>query len=309
MTGKFSLRLKALWLKDNWESLSEPLGLPEALTQSPSKSTLQRVLKYVDAPALQECVSETIRASLWLKLSPGLPFHYALDGKSRRGVRSPKTQRTEIDLNLFEVTTYSPVAKRVLPDKEGESSGAQIMLQNLRKFPEKIPTGIVTFDGALTTPRVTKTLAEVQLGYLGGLKRFNGTVYEEIAAYPWGSVEVAARQGPENQHGRQELREIKTLKIQNLPPHMQAEFQKYPQAALILQVFRRRKSLKTQKVSEETAYFLGSRELLLLSADQILEIQRKHWTIENSNHHVRDTTLQEDSCPTKKPQASQALGA
>ena len=77
-----------------------------------------------------------------------------------------------------------------MPDKQGESTAAPILIENLFQFPQKIPNGIISFDCAMTTPDITETIIETGNDYLGSLKGFNGKVYTSISEYDWGSVEV-----------------------------------------------------------------------------------------------------------------------
>lgn len=44
-----------------------------------------------------------------------------------------------------------------------------------------------------------------------------------------------------------------------------------------------------------------------LGAKEILEIKRKHWTVENKLHHVLDDTFREDRSPAKKSRSNLAL--
>lgn len=51
------------------------------------------------------------------------------------------------------------------------------------------------------------------------------------------------------------------------------------------------------KISDETAYYLYTSSI---TAEQLLHLSRKHWKIENTNHYVRDVSLLEDKCKSRK---------
>jgi predicted transposase YbfD/YdcC len=78
---------------------------------------------------------------------------------------------------------------------------------------------------------------------------------------------------------------------------------KRPRAAQVFRITRWRDS------SEETAYGITSLPAGSASAEKLLEITRKHWSIENSPHHVRDVTFLEDRCRTRSRNKAQALAA
>lgn len=51
------------------------------------------------------------------------------------------------------------------------------------------------------------------------------------------------------------------------------------------------------KVQQETTYYISS---LDADAQNILEVTRSHWSIENSLHWVMDVTFREDEMRTRK---------
>jgi predicted transposase YbfD/YdcC len=198
--------------------------------------------------------------------------------------------------------------KITLPDKQGEATAAPLLIKDLFQFPQKIPNGIISFDCAMTTPQITETIIETGNDYLGSLKGFNGNVYTSIAEYDWGSVEVLIEKKEKN-HGREEERELKIIKLSDLSENNQNKLSKYTDSAIIVQVQRKRLISKTQSLTNETAYYVGSSALLNLTAKEIYKIQREHWLIENRSNYVRDVVMQEDNCFTKSHKASRSLGA
>ena len=51
------------------------------------------------------------------------------------------------------------------------------------------------------------------------------------------------------------------------------------------------------KKSDETAYYLYTASI---TAEQLLQLSRKHWKIENTNQYVRDVSLLEDKSKSRK---------
>lgn len=61
---------------------------------------------------------------------------------------------------------------------------------------------------------------------------------------------------------------------------------------------------KTGKVSEQTRYFLSSQEKEARSAQEWIELSRRHWAgVEILNHYRRDATLGEDNTRLHHPRA------
>lgn len=63
------------------------------------------------------------------------------------------------------------------------------------------------------------------------------------------------------------------------------------------------------KTSVEIAYGITSLSPEEASATKLLALNRRHWSIENSLHYVRDVTLREDACRVRKGNAPQVLAA
>jgi predicted transposase YbfD/YdcC len=66
---------------------------------------------------------------------------------------------------------------------------------------------------------------------------------------------------------------------------------------------------KEEEEREEIVYALTNLPRAKAGARQLLEINQKHWSIENRLHYRRDVTLGEDACQVRKKNAPQALAA
>ncbi len=69
----------------------------------------------------------------------------------------------------------------------------------------------------------------------------------------------------------------------------------FPHADQVLQVVRRRRSVRTGKVTVERVYAVTSLTVHQASAAEPAEGVRGHWGIENKIHHVRDATGEDAS--------------
>ena len=144
-------RHKARWLEGNWDWITEAWS---SLTgeQTPKKafsqSSISRLLQKVDLwhlkeeffKALREQNNENKKQNFQPdnnhKKNPKIPLkHYSFDGKSRKGIVSEETGRTEIDLIFFDVEKRNVIAMDTLPDKEVASDGLQgLSLKEILKF-------------------------------------------------------------------------------------------------------------------------------------------------------------------------------
>jgi predicted transposase YbfD/YdcC len=103
-------------------------------------------------------------------------------------------------------------------------------------------------------------------------------------------------------HGRLEVREIWASQ------QMNEWFEK--EWAGVSQVFKIRRWVQTrEKEREEVVYGLTNLPRKRASAMRLLELNQKHWSIENRLHYRRDVTLGEDACQVRRKGAPQALAA
>ena len=70
---------------------------------------------------------------------------------------------------------------------------------------------------------------------------------------------------------------------------------KSPSVKQIAELHCTREGIATGEISEEVRYFITSLLPEKSPADQILELIRSHWSIENSLHHVLDRSWNEDN--------------
>ncbi|MEV5085262.1 hypothetical protein AB0K74_43205 [Streptomyces sp. NPDC056159] len=82
-------------------------------------------------------------------------------------------------------------------------------------------------------------------------------------------------------HGRDEIRRLKAATVSGLP---------FPHATQALQIVRRRRAVRTGKVSIERVYAVTSLAAHQATAADLAKRVRGHWGIENREHYVRDTT-------------------
>jgi len=102
--------------------------------------------------------------------------------------------------------------------------------------------------------------------------------------------------------GRIERRELWALPVYD-------DFLSWPGARLMLRLERTVIHKATGELHREVAYALSSLDLSSLNADELLNLWRQHWPIENRVHYVCDVSLAEDACPVRSGAGPRVLSA
>ena len=83
----------------------------------------------------------------------------------------------------------------------------------------------------------------------------------------------------------------------------------FPYAAQVFCLQRETTQLRTGKFRAETVY--GVTSLTAQKADpvRLLSLNRRHWSIENGLHYVRDMSFDEDRCRIRKQAGAQVMAS
>ncbi len=300
-------RQRARWIKGNWDWISRlwkeiTKTEKQAPQSSPSQSTFSRLLNKINLFALETRCSTALRMHK-LNESNGkkedlILNHYGIDGKSRKGIVSPETGRTEIDVAIFNVKTREVIATKILKDKVGESNAAVSML---RKIGKSIPPGLFTGDASFTTPKFTKSIISAGHEYLFGFKDNSGDAYQACLEMDWDKSPVLY-ESLDKDHGRNEVRRLKRIV---LPKSMAKKFDKYKNIGYLFCIESER-TIKNN-TSFEKRYYIGSKGLKGIPPKIIAEFIREHWLQENGLHWVKDTILGEDESFVMSHRSSRVL--
>lgn len=106
----------------------------------------------------------------------------------------------------------------------------------------------------------------------------------------------------EKEHGRTERRHLARIDLdQDISP--------FPGARQLIRSTREWIEGKSTELKSETRYFITSLDREDRSAVRLAEAVRGHWSVENSNHWKRDTSLwkEDASRPRKKASGGQVL--
>jgi predicted transposase YbfD/YdcC len=160
----------------------------------------------------------------------------------------------------------------------------------------------ITSDALLTQRTFGAYLNKRGAFYFFTVKKNQKTLYEDIDlhfseydASSWDYVDVAP---PD--HGRIEIRKIRATTELN-------EYLNFPHVKQAFEISRTfidpktGKKIKDKKSKEkEKVYGITNRSTTEASPKKILEINRGHWSIENSCHYIIDWNYNEDRCRIRK---------
>jgi predicted transposase YbfD/YdcC len=271
----------AEWADDLPVSVRVRLGIGR---RAPSESTFRRVLHTVDVHALDTAVSSwLVERSARERATAGLALRaVAVDGKTARGSRCPDRPARHL-FAAFEHASGVVLGQMQVDDKSNEITAFAPLLDRIDL------TGVVITADALHTQDRHATYRHQRGGhYVFIVKHNRPKLRAQLAGLPWRDIPaVDLRQ--DKRHGRVESR---TLKLAAIDSGII-----FPHAQLAAQIVRRRRpntSAATRTGHTETVYAVTDLGFSDIRADQLAEIIREHWSIENKLHWIRDVTFAED---------------
>jgi predicted transposase YbfD/YdcC len=314
VTGMTTLTAIAEWVR--WRADWLRQVLPGAREQFPCVATYSNVLRAVDADqvtqvlaswltrleAVRRCDAEPSR----LLAQPAVreqPTQVALDGKTLRGTlaHAAPDQRSQHLVTLYETQTGIVLAQQSVPDKGNEISVEATLLT-----PMLVQGRIVTAD-AMHTQRPCCANIHRFGGYYVLLAKANQPTLEEdlrlffseppLDCRDWRLAHTCSKG-----HGRVERRKL--VASTELNEWLAATWPGVEQAFCIQRTSSRQSRRHTQ-----TVYGITNLSPRQASAARLLEVVRRHWTIENRLHWRRDVTLGEDHCQVRKGKAPLVLAA
>jgi predicted transposase YbfD/YdcC len=263
---------------------------------APSRSAIGRVLKRLDADALDAAVGAWLaqRHTAATAAGRGGRRVIAVDGKALRGSARPDQPRRHL---LSAVTHGCPVtlAQAEVGSKTNETRHFQPLLA-----PLALEGDVVTFDALHSVKaNVAWLVHSKKAHYVAVIKPNQPTAWAQLDSLDWHAVAIqhtASNKG----HGRRESRPIKTLAIADNLGGIA-----FPHAKLALRVHRRRKETG-RKETRETVYAVTSLDVHQATPAELASHLRGHWTVE-AQHHIRDRTLAEDASTVHAGNAPRAM--
>ncbi|GAA3053173.1 ISAs1 family transposase [Streptomyces glomeratus] len=216
-----------------------------------------------------------------------------MDGKSLRGALRADGRCVHLISALRDDGIV--LAQREVDTKHNEITAFRPLLESL-----DLTGAVVTFDALLTQTGHARFLVEEKKAhYIAVLKANRPSLHALVKDLPWKEVPLMDRTRTAA-HGRDEIRRLKAVTVPGLP---------FPHADQALQIVRRRRTMRTGKVTIERVYALTSLRAHEATPADLAERVRGHWAIENREHHVRDVTFGEDASRVRTGSAPRAMAS
>jgi predicted transposase YbfD/YdcC len=226
-----------------------------------------------------------------------------MDGKTLRGTRghAQDCQPSVHLLALYEPDTGIVVAQESVEKKKNEITASEVLLK-----PHLVKGRIISADAIHTQWKFCMTVHYNDGYYLLTAKKNHKETWEDLHVYfedkdvDQGEMDYFKK--VQKGHGRLEVREIWTSSEMN-------EYfkEKWPG---ISKVFKIRRYVK-DRVKERVEIVYGFTNLTrqAANAECILELNQRHWCVENRLHYRRDVTMGEDASQVRVNHAPESLAA
>ena len=271
------------------EMLGEIVDLPHG---APSHDCFSRLLRLLDPAELETALrrfAQALRAGLGLGAPKGV---VAVDGKSlRRGYERGRAFAPPLMIGVWDAETRLSIASRRA--ENGDEVGATLaILKSL-----VLKGCVVTADALHCHPRMAEAVRATGAHYALGLKGNHGPLHRAaVAAFATGKGKRAVYEEAESGHDRDERRRVSVIAAPREAPA-------FPGLAAFAQLESERR-LANGSVARETRYGALSERL---SPARVLEVMRRHWSIENQLHWPLDVVFHEDDARTRKDYGPQNL--
>jgi predicted transposase YbfD/YdcC len=313
MVGQPKIEGTITWINERKQEMKRLLNWPKSF---PSHKTYITALSKCDGEEIARVVAQVITKARTERLanrrSSDLveeqeqiiekPVHRALDGKKMRGTMKHENEnQPEVNtVALYEVETGIVIAQKSYKNGHEQSTGLALL------HPLLVKGCIVTTDALHSYRKFCKTVDENNGFYMALIKDNNPAVRRRLVAF-FENEQIDRKEWQYHKdvkkgHGRLEVREIWTS------TQMNQYFKKEWASASQIFMIRRTVTEKDEK-RVEVVYGITNLPRKKANADRLLELNRKHWHIENRLHYRRDVTLGEDASQVRMKGAPPVLAA
>jgi predicted transposase YbfD/YdcC len=311
LAGQKSILAMSQWINMNEAALVE--ALKPNYERVPSYATLRRALCDVEIEHLEAHLSrytsaldQEDQASGRIETCDGTKLRgQAIDGKTLRGASAHGAKVHLVSIVRHESGAVLAQTKTKAGIDEGQAAKAL-----LRDF--SLVNTVTTMDALYTERPLARQILAAGGDYLMVVKRNQLTLHREIELAfsvlpPTSSWESEFWHydhalSHESSRGRTEIRRLERTTALN-------DYLDWPQIGQVMRRTYRRVDRRTGRISEDVHYGITSLSATQISIDQLAQIWRWHWTIENCTHYIRDVSLGEDRCQVHTGTAPRALAA
>jgi predicted transposase YbfD/YdcC len=269
------------------------LELPNGI---PSHDTFGRVFSRIDAQEFQLAFYEWV----WAVNDIVQGQIINLDGKQLRGSKDKVLGKRAIYMvSAWAAENELVLGQRKVDEKSNEITAIPELLKLLA-----LSSCIVTIDAIGTQTNIAKTIVEAEADYVLSVKENQGHLYEDISVlfavdqaqnFKYTSLEYAKTTN--KGHGRLEVRECWSTSNPQYLDLLRGRQDWMALQSIAMVVSTR---IIEGKQTKQVRFYISS---LPSQAERLLDIVRKHWSIENDLHWVLDVAFNEDHSRVRKDQA------
>lgn len=269
------------------------LELPNGI---PSHDTFGRVFSRMDAQEFQLAFYEWVLAVN--DILQGQIIN--IDGKQLRGSKdSVLGKRAIYMVSAWAEENELVLGQRKVDEKSNEITAIPELLKMLA-----LSGCIVTIDAMGTQTNIAQTIVEAEADYVLSVKENQGHLYEDISVlfavdqaqhFKYAALEYA--QTTNKDHGRIEVRECWST---SNPEYLNLIRGRQDWLGLQSIAMVSGTRIINGKETKRVRFYIST---LPSNAERLLDIVRKHWSIENDLHWVLDMALNEDHSRVRKDQA------
>lgn len=245
----------------------------------PSSRCISRNLKSVDCKDLENAINGTIIIQKGSKI-------INIDGKVLRGSKGQNKAALHI-VSAFVSGMNTTLSREFKYESENEVGAAMRLIERI-----KISGSVITGDAIFTQQDVVEEIVKKKCYFALTVKNNQSTLKSNIISG------FDGKKGPitvweeelTKKHGRIEKRKIEVM---DMPWEYLCAWRHIKQVCRITRTRIIKKHGKWIK-SIEVVYLITNLSSTQVTAEQLLKINKKHWSIENKLHLIRDMTFDED---------------
>ena len=295
------------WVCHRREALARALGLSRS--QAPHRTTYSRILgKVIDVEEFEGVVREFFASAVVDGHEDGRWVQVNIDGKTLRGSISAGQSRGVHLLAAYVPGEHLVLAQVEVDGRENEIRAAPRLLESI-----DLRGKVVSGDAMLAQRELSVQIVDEGGQYVWTVKDNQSRLRDDIATLfedgRSGSDLSAGDGSVINEattigkgHGRLERRTLRASADLN-------DYLDWPGAQQVFVVERHVERIKDGRVTRALSYGVTSLGAHQASAQQLLEMVRNHWQIENGLHYRRDETLREDWCHLRIGHAQRMMAA
>lgn len=282
MNGCTSLR--AIWKLGLQLNKTDRKRLGFVGSSMPSHPTIINILKTLTPQEFEDVCGIIVRLSSKNKFT-----HIALDGKSIRSTSDTKNGLLHL------VSAFASEISGTLAQVKSDVAGGEIVAARQIIAELDIKDKVITADALFAGERLCNEITAKKGDYLfkikGNKKRVRDDIIQKLNYHRNKSLPVKSFTTETTKaHGRIESRSIEVIDVAN-----EENFGGMSTIKQIAAITRTYCNTKDMKEKSETTYVITSLTSSRASPEDLLNLNLKHWLIENKSHRPRDTHFKEDT--------------